>query len=170
MICPRTRLLLAAAAAFAMSGTAAIPRASPPAWLVNESPSLPRGVYLRTRAAPTPGAIVAVDRPPSARPYLAGLGAPGDARLLKRIAVGPGEVACREGLRLTWARGQVVARAHDRRGTALPAWGGSSRARLALAVWQRHAAFLDAPMRDASREPRCAAPCRSRCAACVRAA
>ncbi len=127
MICPRTRLLLAAAAAFAMSGTAAIPRASPPAWLVNESPSLPRGVYLRTRAAPTPGAIVAVDPPPSARPYLAGLGAPGDARLLKRIAVGPGEVACREGLRLTWARGQVVARAHDRRGTALPAWGGCRR-------------------------------------------
>lgn len=114
-------------AALAVSGSVALTRAWPAPWLVNETPSLPRGVYLRTTAAPAPGAIVALAPPASAKPYLAGLGASPEARLLKRIAVGPGDVVCRMGSRLSWSGGEVVALSRDRRGIALPGWRGCRR-------------------------------------------
>ncbi|TAJ68779.1 MAG: hypothetical protein EPO51_24930 [Phenylobacterium sp.] len=120
-----TRALFAAAIVACV--LVALPRARPAPWLVNETPSLPEGVYLRTAAVPAPGAIVAVAPPASARLYLAGLGAPAGARLLKRVAAGPGEVVCREGQRLSWSRGEVAALSRDRRGSALPGWRGCRR-------------------------------------------
>lgn len=121
----RTHLLFAVA--IVTCGLVALPRPWPAPWLVNETPSLPRGVYLRTAAAPAAGAIVAVAPPASAHPYLAGLGASARARLLKRVAAGPGEVICREGQRLSWSRGEVAALFRDRRGIALPGWRGCRR-------------------------------------------
>jgi type IV secretory pathway protease TraF len=119
--------LLLFAAATAASGMAALPRAARAPWLINETPSVPRGLYRRTPAAPQPGTVVAVTPPTSARRYLSTLGAPADARLLKHVAAGPGDTVCRHGRRLTWARGEAVAMARDRRGRALPVWRGCRR-------------------------------------------
>lgn len=103
-------------------------RLAPPAsLLINESPSLPRGLYLRTAQAPAPGRLVAVRPPPEARRYLASLGAPAEARLFKRVAAATGDPVCRIGLRLTWSGGARNALSHDRAGRPLPAWQGCRR-------------------------------------------
>ncbi len=93
--------------------------------IVNESPSLPRGLYLRQPSgALQRGAIVALPQPPSARAYLAGLGAPGDILLLKRIAGMPGDIVCAsDGLVQVQSR-QVAVRARDHGARALPTWAG----------------------------------------------
>ena len=55
--------------------------------LVNESPSLPKGVYVRQPGrAPDRDAIVALPQPAAVQPYLAGLGMPPEIRLIKRVA------------------------------------------------------------------------------------
>lgn len=123
----RRQVQLIFVAALAVSGPVVLTRALPAPWLVNETPSLPRGVYLRTTAAPAPGAIVTLAPPAPARPYLAGLGASPEARLLKRVTVGPGDIVCRTGSRLSWSGGEVVALPRDRRGSALPRWRGCRR-------------------------------------------
>jgi type IV secretory pathway protease TraF len=123
----RVQVLSLIAAGLAPCALAGLPRATPAPWLINETPSLPRGLYLRSPAPPAPGTVVAVAPPHAVRAYLESLGAPANARLLKRVAAGPGETVCREGGRLTWPRGGVVALDHDRRGRALPAWRGCRR-------------------------------------------
>ena len=66
--------------------------------IVNESPSLPRGLYLRNDAAsPERGAVVTVPQPPSVRAYLARLGMPADVRLIKRVAATAGDAVCSDG-------------------------------------------------------------------------
>jgi len=115
------------AAIVAVSGLALLPSPKPAPWLVNETSSLPRGVYALTRARPAAGAIVAVTPPPRARPYLATLGAPAEARLLKHVAAGPGAWACHDGRRMRWARGEAEAHSRDRRGRPLPTWRGCRR-------------------------------------------
>ena len=87
------------------TGLVLLAKAAPALWLVNESSSLPRGLYLRSPAAPAVGQIVAVTPPPAARSYLSSLGAGPDARLLKRVAATSGEVVCRQGQAMTWPRG-----------------------------------------------------------------
>lgn len=108
-------------------GLAACSRAQPAPWLVNETQSLPRGLYRLTATAPSRGAVVALHPPPSARSYLSALGAPPDARLLKRVVAGRGDMVCRHGLRLTWPHGAVAAAPNDRHGRALPTWVGCRR-------------------------------------------
>lgn len=99
------------------------PRSAPA--LVNESASLPRGLYLRRpRAAPALGTVVAVAAPLRVRRYLADLGAPPEALLLKRVAAHGGDRVCRIGGRVVTPMRTVSARAHDRRGAALPVWSG----------------------------------------------
>lgn len=97
-------------------------------WLINESASLPRGLYVRDDAAGFgPGAIVAFTPDAEARAYLATLGAPRDMRLLKRVAALPGAEACwtPAGLRLS---GRLLrTRPHDRRGVRLPRWRACGR-------------------------------------------
>lgn len=113
---------LATAIALIAPGPAA---AAPGAWiLVNESPSVPTGLYVRSRSPLQVGAIVAVRPPPAARAYLTALGAGPDARLLKRVAAMAEARVCRRGDVLAWPRGTARVRRHDRLGRPLPAWRG----------------------------------------------
>lgn len=90
--------------------------------LINESPSLPRGLYLRAGMRIEPGAVVAVPQPWTARPYLERLGMPGDVLLLKRVAaIGGDRVCAAEGGVRTPGR-HTRAPDRDRRGAVLPAW------------------------------------------------
>lgn len=98
-------LLLVAAAAYG----------SPAPALINESRSLPRGLYLRTWTKPQRGAVVALKPPPSARDFLRRQGAPEDLRLLKRIAAVPGDHVCIDPRGLIAP--QRVAQAQSRRAT-----------------------------------------------------
>jgi len=102
--------------------------ALPPLALVNESLSIPRGLYLRAvDQHPGSGAIVAVTPPPDARRYLAALGMPAATPLLKRVAATGGEEVCRQGAELEWRARAVRALVRDRRGVALPHWSGCRR-------------------------------------------
>lgn len=96
--------------------------------IINESPSLPKGLYLRAMSArPEPGAIVALPPPAPAQPYLRQIGLPPSALLLKRVAAAEGELVCRgkEGLSLGGRR--LLAPERDRAGRRLPAWSGCLR-------------------------------------------
>lgn len=102
--------------------------ATSPPLLINESASLPTGLYRRVYVVPQRGDVVAVRPPPAARAYLATLGAPRDQQLLKRVAALPGDPVClgREGLR--WPGGEPAPVAlTDRRGVALPQWRACRR-------------------------------------------
>ena len=91
--------------------------------LVNETRSLPRGLYVRrfgedVRRGETTAAI----QPEAARAYLASLGVPDDMLLLKRVAAVGGDLVCREGDRVITPTGAVGILARDRRGSTLAAW------------------------------------------------
>ena len=123
---PTATCLAAGAAAIAL--LALTSRAAPPLAYVNESPSLPKGLYLR-RLDPSlrRGVVVVVAQPPAVRGYLAGLRMPGDVRLIKRVvAVGGDPVCARDGA-LAWPGGTARALSVDRRGAPLPAWRGCRR-------------------------------------------
>ena len=119
-----TRLPLLFAAALVVSACGACPRPQPEPWLVNETPSVPRGLYRLTPARAGPGDIVAVRPPAAARAYLVALGAPPHARLLKRVSAEAGATVCRRGQRLSWPGGVAIALAKDRAGRVLPRWRG----------------------------------------------
>ncbi|NBW09131.1 MAG: S26 family signal peptidase [Caulobacteraceae bacterium] len=116
---------LALAAAVTRAGEAL---AGEPWALVNESPSLPRGLYARAPgAAPVRGAVVAVPQPPAARAYLGALGMPAEVLLIKRVAASPGQSVCRQGA-VVVAHGRTAAvLERDRYGRRLPGWGGCRR-------------------------------------------
>ncbi|MBI2262713.1 MAG: S26 family signal peptidase [Caulobacterales bacterium] len=111
-----------------LAGAAAVADRTPALALVNESPSLPRGIYLRRPGAdPARGAVVAIPQPPEARPYLASLGMPADVRLIKRVAAVGGDEVCADagGVRTPVRRVRALPR--DRRGAPLTAWTGCRR-------------------------------------------
>lgn len=96
--------------------------------LVNESPSVPRGLYLREPgAAPARGDMVALAQPPSARGYLGGLGMPPEVLLIKRVAAAGGDRVCRKGGMVRAGKRHAAVRSRDRRGIALPGWTGCRR-------------------------------------------
>lgn len=98
---------------------------APAAVLVNESRSLPPGLYGRTlQSRPEIGLVVAVPAPASAKAYLRSLGASEQALLIKRVAAGPGDRVCRSGSDVQTPLRRVQARLQDRRGTPLPRWAG----------------------------------------------
>ena len=104
-----------------------IDRLPPPA-LVNESPSLARGVYLRDwGGAAGRGAIVAFAQPQAAQRYLGGLGMPSDVLLLKRVAAVGGDAVCQEHGVLRTPEGTLRVRGRDRAGQGLPRWTGCRR-------------------------------------------
>lgn len=107
---------------------ALIAEQTPALALVNESPSVPRGLYLRQPgAAPEKGAMVALPQPPIARRYLGALGMPDEILLIKRVAAVGGDPVCRRG-QLVSTPGRVVpVLDHDRSGVALPGWIGCRR-------------------------------------------
>lgn len=93
--------------------------------IVNESPSLPRGLYLRLiGGTPNVGDIVALPAPALARPYLTRLGMPRDVLLLKRVAAVEGDVVCASGGTVSTPRRGVLLHGHDSQGRPLPAWRG----------------------------------------------
>lgn len=126
---PRGWGLLAAVPVAAVLITAASV-ALPGLALINESRSLPRGLYLREIGAePKRGDIAAAAQPARIRPYLTHLGAPADMVLIKRVAAVGGDRVCRDGGRLQTPQGVVVVLTHDRRGARLPHWSGCRRLR-----------------------------------------
>ncbi len=100
-------------------------RALPSPVLVNESPSLPEGLYWRAYGADTVvGSVVAVAQPAQARSYLTGLGLPGEMLLIKRVAATGGDVVCALDGAVETPIGRYRVRDRDSRGRALPVWGG----------------------------------------------
>lgn len=98
---------------------------TPTLFLVNESSSMPRGLYLRALGhRPTLGDVVAARPGPAAKVYLKSLGAPDDARLLKRVAALAGDVVCADGDEVRLPSRAVTALRRDRRGRPLPRWTG----------------------------------------------
>ncbi|MEW5684825.1 MAG: S26 family signal peptidase [Pseudomonadota bacterium] len=110
-----------------LASLAAVGRAEPPRLLVNETSSLPRGIYLRASDPPAPGRIVALPAPAASQAYLARLGATPRARLLKRVAATGGTAVCVSDRRLTWPQGAVRILLRDRQGRPLPRWRGCRR-------------------------------------------
>lgn len=123
---PLQRTLLATGLpAAALVSFCCLVQGGPAPLLVNESPSLPRGLYLRAPSAPPErGAVVALRQPAAVRPYLARLGVPAETRLLKRVAAAPGDQVCADGARLVAPHRLVSVQARDRVGASLPVWRG----------------------------------------------
>lgn len=97
--------------------------AMPTLALVNETRSLPRGLYLRRFGADIRrGATAAANQPEAARAYLESLGAPPDMLLLKRVAAVGGDLVCSEPGRVITPTGEADVLAQDGRGAALKAW------------------------------------------------
>ena len=113
------------AALFGLAMLALASQALPRTLLINESRSLPRGLYIRAPSAvPDRGAIVAARRPTTSVGYLTDLGVPPQVLLLKRVAAVGGEPVCRQGDRVATPIRSVAVRAGDRRGRPLPVWRG----------------------------------------------
>jgi type IV secretory pathway protease TraF len=114
---------VALAAAALLAGVATAADSPPAVALVNESPSLPRGVYARVSSQTIAlGSVVAIPQPAGSRAYLGGLGMPADVLLLKRVAAVGGERVCGRSWIVETARWRVEARPQDGRGVTLSAW------------------------------------------------
>lgn len=121
----RRLLLFTLAPAGALLALAATSATASGALLINESPSLPEGLYRRIeKAAPRLGDVVALEPPAEARAYLAGLGMPRTVKLLKRVGATEGQQVCAAGRAVHLGGRTLAARATDRRGSALPRWTG----------------------------------------------
>ena len=92
--------------------------------LINESPSLPRGLYVRSVGGVDRGAVVAFPQPATARPYLSSLGMPGEVLLIKRVAAIGGEVVCADRMAVETPVGRYRILASDGRGRGLEGWAG----------------------------------------------
>jgi type IV secretory pathway protease TraF len=110
---------------FLMGCLGALAKCTPALALINESPSLPRGLYTRIGdARPTVGAIVATHQPERARAYLARIGMPPQVLLIKRIAAQGGDRVCRTGDVVATPGRRVRVLGRDRSGIDLPSWQG----------------------------------------------
>ncbi len=119
----RPLLLWVAVPVAVLAGISLAAEHAPALALINESPSLPLGVYTRTvTLEPARGDVVALAQPSSTRPYLGGLGMPSDVKLLKRVAAVGGDRVCAAAGMITTPRHEVPVLTRDRRGAALPAW------------------------------------------------
>ncbi|MBI2261934.1 MAG: S26 family signal peptidase [Caulobacterales bacterium] len=100
-----------------------------PAWaLVNESPSLPKGLYARLPGGDIArGATVAIPQPAQGRAYLSSLGMPSDVALIKRVAATGGDRVCSRGDWVSTPSGVRIVFGRDRRGAPLPRWSGCRR-------------------------------------------
>lgn len=101
-----------------------------PPLIINETPSMQKGLYVRIGEATDlkSGEIVAMPMPTSAKEYLVGkLGYPANTLLIKRVAALPGDIVCRQRDTLTVAGKVLQAKARDRRGNVLPHWQGCQK-------------------------------------------
>jgi conjugative transfer signal peptidase TraF len=116
-------MLWVAAPVAVLAGISLAAERVPSLALINESPSLPLGVYTRTvTSEPARGDVVALGQPPSTRLYLRGLGMPSDVKLLKRVAAVGGDRVCSTTGTIQTPLREVPVLALDRRGATLPAW------------------------------------------------
>lgn len=114
---------VALAVAVVLTAVATAADGMPAVALVNESPSLPRGIYARVPGGTiTLGSIVAIPQPALSRAYLEGLGMPANVLLLKRIAAVGGERVCWRNRTVETPRWRVEALTHDRHGVRLAVW------------------------------------------------
>jgi conjugative transfer signal peptidase TraF len=99
--------------------------------VINLTPSVPIGLYLRYPAAPRKGNFVLVRPPIHVRQLARGRGYLRVGRLmLKFVAAGPGDAVCRIGPRVwTGGHGWVWAYRNDARGRPLLQWSGCRRLR-----------------------------------------
>ena len=104
-----------------------VAEATPALALVNESPSLPRGLYIRRPGPPLIGSIVAIPQPERSRTYLKTLGMPARVLLIKRVAARGGDRVCRDHERVRTLSRTVRALDRDRRGALMPRWSGCRR-------------------------------------------
>lgn len=98
-----------------------------PPIIINETPSMQKGIYVRTGDAQKlkRGEIVAMPMPKTAKDYLVDkLGYPADTLLIKRVAALPGDIVCRQTDTLTVAGKTLQVKARDRHDNALPNWQG----------------------------------------------
>ncbi len=107
---------------------AALPqlKTQPPV-ILNETPSMAEGAYLRVGdvADLKRGDIIAMPMNGAARNYLVKkLGYPKDTILIKRVAGLSGDLVCRQGNVVTINKRTLVAARSDRQGNILPAWNG----------------------------------------------
>lgn len=120
----RRLLLFTLAPACGFAALAATAAVASGALLVNESPSLPEGLYRRTGAAALPrlGDVVALEPPAGARAYLTRLGMPASVKLLKRVGAQGGQAVCATPGALRLKDRELRVRARDRQGVTLPRW------------------------------------------------
>lgn len=117
------RWLVLGVAVFGLGCIALAADEAPAMALINESPSLPKGLYIRLSGAdPAPGAIVAFRQPQSARAYLSSLGMPHTVFLLKRVVAGAGDTVCQSDDGVRTAALWHPVQATDRKGRPLPHW------------------------------------------------
>jgi conjugative transfer signal peptidase TraF len=91
--------------------------------LLNASPSVPTGFYVRTDIAPSEGAFVTVRAADVAGDYARVRRFTDDGdRFIKRVAARAGVRVCAEGAIVTVGARTHVRRAHDSAGRALPTW------------------------------------------------
>lgn len=98
-----------------------------PPIIINETPSMQKGLYVRIDDAQDlkRGEIVAMPMPTSAKDYLVGkLGYPANTLLIKRVAALPGDEVCRQTDTVTVAGKTLQAKARDRHDNVLPTWQG----------------------------------------------
>lgn len=115
----------AAAGLLALAIAAALTPGRPA--VINESTSLPRGLYIASGREIGRGSIVMLQQPDAARRYLVRLGVPADLPLLKRVAGLPGDPVCASPNTVRVAGRSARILAADSHGTALPAWRGCRR-------------------------------------------
>lgn len=107
----------------AMAVAAHLAQSGPALALINESASLPKGVYVRQfGAVPARGSVVATPQPLHVRDYLSRQGMPADVLLIKRVAASGGDTVCRRNGRLQTPRRTVAVLDQDRRGVPLVSW------------------------------------------------
>lgn len=124
----RRLLVVAAAPAVGLLVLGAVATQRPALALINESPSLPRGVYLRTPAAGIGrGAVVSLRQPHIVRPYFSRQGMPAEVRLIKRVAATGGDTVCSDGRWLIAPMRTVRVPSRDSAGRPLPTWRGCRR-------------------------------------------
>lgn len=115
-------------ALIALGGLALAARQGPALTLINESPSLPRGLYARSLGGGIErGAIVAIPQPERGRAYLASVGMPDEVALIKRVGAVGGDAVCAADGRVRTPVGDYAVFDRDRRGAPLPSWSGCRR-------------------------------------------
>ena len=115
-------------AIFALGCLALVAQHAPALARVNESPSLPKGLYVRRLGAEVErGSTVTVPQPEASQAYLSRLGMPSHVALIKRVAATGGDRVCVRGEQVWTPIGALSVPRRDRLGRLLPRWSECRR-------------------------------------------